>query len=60
MIKMASSNKIDLKIVDDPNYQLTEANKGKVVVVFIKGEKDNEGKDSIGHWMLKEENGYLV
>ena len=42
MFTMATENGIDLKIVDDPNYQLTEEEKAKgtKVVVFIKGDKD--------------------
>ena len=61
MFTMAAENGIYLKIVDDPNYQLTEEDKEKStkVAIFIKGDKDIEGKDNIGHWMLKDENSFI-
>jgi hypothetical protein len=62
MFTMATDNSIDLKIVDDPNYQLTEEDKAKntIVVVFTKGDKDDEGKDDIGHYQLLGSDGKLI
>ncbi|EAS05901.2 helicase carboxy-terminal domain protein (macronuclear) [Tetrahymena thermophila SB210] len=62
MFSMAAQNNIDLKLVDDPNYQLSEEDiaKGTKVVVFSKGSKNNEGNDSVGHYQLLGSDGKLV
>jgi hypothetical protein len=62
MFTMATENGIDLKIVDDPNYQLTEEEKAKgtKIVVFTKGDKDIEGKEGIGHYQLLSSDGKLI
>ncbi len=54
MVLLASTNGIDLKIVDDPKYKLTqdELAKGTKVAIFTKESKSVEGKDTIGHYQL--------
>lgn len=54
MFAMAARNGINLKIVDDPYYQLTEEDTEKKtkVVLFTKGAKDHKGQDGIGHYQL--------
>lgn len=61
MFTMATENGIDIKIVD-LNYELTEEDKikGTKIVVFSKGAKDKEGKDTIGHYQLLREDGKLI
>lgn len=58
---MADQHGINVKVVDDPNYQLTETEKanGVRIVVFIKGGKDAEGNDTVGHYMYMDKNGNL-
>lgn len=62
MFTMATENNINLKIVDDPDYQLSEKDiaKGTKVVVFTKGKKDVEGKDDVGHYQLLRSDGKLI
>jgi hypothetical protein len=48
MCKMAAANGIDIKIVDDPNYQPTEEDRriGTKIIVF------SQGKGGLGHFYL--------
>ncbi|KAL4471436.1 hypothetical protein ABPG74_008329 [Tetrahymena malaccensis] len=51
---MASMYGIDIKIAEDPNYQLSQEDKAKgtQVIVFTQGSKNIEGYYSIGHFYL--------
>lgn len=62
MLSMAAENGIKLKIVDDENYQLTAEEKaqGIHVVVFSKGERDQNGTHGVGHYRLLNLDGVLV
>ncbi|CAF2144698.1 unnamed protein product [Rotaria magnacalcarata] len=62
MMGLAAENGIAIKIVDDPAYEPTEEDvaKGTKIIVYTKGETDNEGKIGIGHYQLKGENGDVI
>ncbi len=62
MTAMDSVYGTKLKIVDDPYYEPTPEDKlsNRPIVVFIKGEKDQDNISGIGHWMLMNSNGELI
>lgn len=61
MLKMAAENGIQLKIVDDSNYCITQTDKDNNirVAVFIPGEQLDNGSADVGHWGLMSSMGEL-
>ncbi|KAL4473568.1 hypothetical protein ABPG74_022432 [Tetrahymena malaccensis] len=59
MIALITIYQLDV-IIKNKDYQLTEEDikKGKQYLLnFIKGEKDNQGNDKVGHWTFNNKNG---
>lgn len=52
MVSLSLKNGIKIKIVDDPNYQMTEQQKiNGINVVVYKPKFDKQGKAEVGHYM---------
>ncbi|CAF4453722.1 unnamed protein product, partial [Rotaria socialis] len=62
MMAIAAQNDVDIKIVDDVNYQPTDEDqaRGTNIIVYSKGEKDDQGNFSVGHFQLMTGDGTLV
>ncbi|CAF1677601.1 unnamed protein product [Rotaria magnacalcarata] len=62
MMGMAADYGLDMKIVDDKNYQPTEEDKAKGtnIIVFTHGTSDEQGKIGIGHFQLKLPDGEVI
>lgn len=62
MKKMAEDNGVNLKIVDQPDYCLTDEDRANNVrvAVFVEGKPGADGKFGIGHWQRLDKEGQLV
>ncbi|CAF1601385.1 unnamed protein product [Rotaria magnacalcarata] len=62
MMAIAAQNDVDIKIVDDVNYQPTDEDKAKGtnIVLYTKGEVDSQGKNTIGHYRLMLGDGTVI
>ena len=62
MMLVAEENGLKIKIVDDLSYQLTEEDRksNTKIVVFNKGQKDEQNHDQIGHYSLMDAEGKLT
>ncbi|CAF1195636.1 unnamed protein product [Rotaria magnacalcarata] len=62
MMAIATQNDVDIKIVDDVNYQPTDEDqaKGTNIVLYTKGEVDSQGKNTIGHYRLMLGDGTVI
>ncbi|CAM4988604.1 unnamed protein product, partial [Rotaria socialis] len=62
MMAIAAQNDVDIKIVDDVNYQPTDEDraKGTDIVLYTKGEVDSQGKNSVGHYRLMLGDGTVI
>ncbi|CAF5035230.1 unnamed protein product, partial [Rotaria sp. Silwood1] len=62
MMALAAENNLDIKIVDDENYQPTEEDKahGTNIIVYTQGTADANGNVGIGHFQLMSGDGTLI
>ncbi|CAF1106068.1 unnamed protein product [Rotaria sordida] len=62
IIALAAQQNLDIKIVDDPNYQPTneDKEKGTNIIVYTKGERDINGNIDVGHYQLMLADGAVV
>ncbi|CAM4768573.1 unnamed protein product [Rotaria magnacalcarata] len=62
MMSIVAQNDVDIKIVDDVNYQPTDEDqaRGTNIIVYSKGEKDDQGNFCVGHFQLMTGDGTLV
>lgn len=62
MIGLAEENNLEIKLVDDPNYQLTEEDKAKGtrIVVYSNEQMNNQETNCTGHFRLMSSGGTLI